>query len=69
MPLYTFYPCNAAGESLTFVTEDLSDDTVALSRALAIGEEHPSCTHVVAWAGDRKVLTRNRAAPEPARRA
>ena len=61
MQLYTFYPCKADGSSLTFVVFELADDDMALVHALHVLDQHPTCSHVVAWAGERKVLTRHRA--------
>jgi hypothetical protein len=62
MPLYTFYPCRPDGESLTFVSQDLADDSAAFWFALEVCQKHPSCTHVNVC-GDRRVLTRERVNP------
>lgn len=64
MPLYTLYPCKADGSSETFHTMDLSNDTEAYARALEILDQHPSCTQVVAWCGERKAVTRTRLYPD-----
>jgi hypothetical protein len=58
--LYTFYPCREDGASLTFVVFELADDDAAMVHALHVLDQHTVCTHVVAWAGERKVLTRHR---------
>lgn len=63
MQLYTFYPCKADGVSETFVVFDLADDSDALIHALHVLDQHPTCSQVVVWAGERKVLTRNRVHP------
>ena len=60
MQLYTFYPCDCNGAASTFVAFELADDNEAQVRALHVLDQHPSCEHVVVWAGERKVLTRDR---------
>lgn len=64
MTLYTFYPCRADGTSDTFVCFDLADDTDAYVRALHVLDQHPTSSHVVVWAGERKVLTRAQVHPD-----
>lgn len=64
MTLYTFYPCRDDGTSDTFVCFDLADDTEAHIRALHVLDQHPASSHVVVWAGERKVLTRSRVHPD-----
>lgn len=64
MQLYTFYPCKEDGASETFVVFDLADDAAALVHALHVLDQHKTCSHVVVWAGERKVLTRNRVHPD-----
>ena len=61
MPLYTFYPCKPDGTSDCFVAFELIDDDEALVRALQVLDQHQSASCVVAWRGERKVLTRKRA--------
>lgn len=60
MQLYTFYPCDCNGAAGTFVVFELADDEEAEIRALHVLDQHPSCERVVVWAGERKVLTRDR---------
>ena len=60
MQLYTFYPCDCDGAATTFVAFDLADDEEARVRALHVLDQHASCERVVVWAGERKVLTRDR---------
>jgi hypothetical protein len=64
MPLYTFYPCHEDGHSDSFTSLELADDDEAYIRSLHILDQHPSAAHVVAWAGERKVLTRSRVHPD-----
>jgi hypothetical protein len=64
MPLYTFYPCRSDGTSDTFTTLELADDAEAFIRALHLLDQHPSAGTVVAWQGERKVLTRARVHPD-----
>jgi hypothetical protein len=63
MPLYTFYPCKPDGTSESFVAFELVDDAEAYLRALHVLGQHPSASHIVAWAGERKVFTRARVSP------
>ncbi len=60
MQLYTFYPCKQNELSETFVVFELADDAAAMIHALHVLDQHPTATSVVAWAGERKVLTRER---------
>lgn len=64
MQLYTFYPCKADGTSETFVAFELADDAAASIHALHVLDQHPTASTVVAWAGERKVLTRERIHPD-----
>lgn len=58
--LYTFYPCKPSGVSETFVVFELATDGEAQVHALHVLDQHPTCSRVVVWAGERKVLTRER---------
>ncbi|HEX7944267.1 MAG TPA: hypothetical protein VF495_06355, partial [Phenylobacterium sp.] len=60
LQLYTLYPCKSDGASETFVVFELADDAQALVHALHVLDQHPTASSVVAWAGERKVLTRER---------
>lgn len=68
MPLYTFYPCRLDDTSLTFESHDLADDAEAWTCAMRVLQEHPSAAFIVAWCGDRRVLTRDRVDQGPPRR-
>ena len=67
MPLYTFYPCKSDGASETFVCFELADDAHAYVRALHVLNQHQEATHVVVWAGERKVHIRTRGQEPPGR--
>ena len=60
MRLYTFYPCDCSGAAATFVVFELADDEEAQVRALHVLDQHPSCERLIVWAGERKVLIRDR---------
>ena len=65
MALYTFYPCLPDGNSLSFESHELADDAAAEALAEVILRRHRSCTHVVAWTGEREVCTRRREPGDP----
>jgi len=66
MPLYMFFPCRQDGASAMFEEVDLPSDARAGRYARALLDQHESCTHVVAWCGERKVLVRRRRASKAA---
>ena len=53
MSIFTFYPAQADGASLSFTAVSLPDDTSALAWAKVVAKEHPSCSEVVIWEGER----------------
>jgi len=63
MTLYTFYPCHPDGGSSTFAVFDLDADHQAPALARELLAEHPHCTHVAVWDGDRPVVTIGRPTP------
>jgi hypothetical protein len=63
MPMYTFYLCSLGGGAESFEAFDLGSDEDAPARALKMLRDHPSCTYVAVWAGDRAVLERHRERP------
>jgi hypothetical protein len=58
--MYTFYLCNLGGGAHSFESFNLGADTDAPERALKMLADHPSCTYVEVWDGDRRVLARRR---------
>jgi hypothetical protein len=62
MAMYTFYLCTLGGGSSSFESFDLGSDAEAPGRALKMLAEHPSCTYVAVWNGDRPVLEHHREA-------
>lgn len=63
MAIYTFYLCSLGGGSSSFEAFDLGSDEDAPPRALKMLADHPSCTYVAVWEGDRSVLEQRRDAP------
>ncbi|MDB5449494.1 MAG: hypothetical protein JWQ52_622 [Phenylobacterium sp.] len=57
MPIYTLYPCKDGGLSDTFEALDLPSDETAGEFAFQLLQRHPSCSHVVVWRAERRVLT------------
>ena len=64
MALYTFYPCKPDGTSETFTCFDLRDDGEACLRAQQVLDDHRGSSGVVVFAGDRRVTSRHRIAPD-----
>jgi hypothetical protein len=60
VPLYTFYPTLQDEPSQSFASADLADDTAAEAFALTVLHQHPACSHVQVWSGERQVCTRRR---------
>jgi hypothetical protein len=60
MPMYTFYLCHLGGGSNSFESFNLGADADAPERALKMLADHPSCTYVEVWNGDRPVMVRRR---------
>lgn len=60
MAIYTFYLCSLGGGANSFEAFDLGSDDDAPQRALKMLAEHPSCTYVAVWSGERAVLERHR---------
>lgn len=58
MSIYTFYLCSGYGTSTSFEAFDLGGDEYAPERALRLLGEHPSCSYVAVWEGDRHFLER-----------
>ena len=65
MVMYTFYLCNLGGGAASFEAFDLGSDKDAPARALKMLGDHPNCTYVAVWDGDRPVLERHRARRSP----
>jgi len=63
MAMYTFYLCNLGGGADSFEAFDLGSDRDAPARALKMLRDHPSCTYVAVWDGERAVLERRRGRP------
>ena len=63
MATYTFYLCNLGGGAGSFEAFDLGSDEEAPARALKMLREHPTCTYLAVWDGERAVLERHRAPP------
>jgi hypothetical protein len=64
MAIYTFYLCNLGGGAASFEAFDLGSDEDAPARALKMLAEHPNCTYVAVWDGERPVLERHRERPD-----
>lgn len=63
MSIYTFYLCSGDGASISFEAFNLGGDEYAPERALKLLGEHPSCSYVAVWEGDRPLLERHRTEP------
>ncbi|HEY8003797.1 MAG TPA: hypothetical protein VIE16_06180 [Phenylobacterium sp.] len=60
MAIYTFYLCARDGASTCFEAFELGGDQQAPARALKLLGEHPSCSYVAVWQGDRPLLEKHR---------
>ena len=60
MGIYTFYLCAGDGTAASFEAFDLGSDEHAPERALKLLAEHPSCSYVAVWQGDRPLMEQHR---------
>lgn len=60
MPMYTFFLCSGDGHAASFESFELGGDEHAPARALKMLAEHPSCSYVAVWEGERPVVVRSR---------
>lgn len=60
MTVYTFYLCSGDGAATSFEAFDLGGDEHAPERALKLLGEHPSCSYVAVWEGDRPLVEAHR---------
>ncbi len=64
MQIYTFYPLQADGSSLTFESRQLPSDDNAIAHAETVRLQHTTCVEVAIWADER--LVHSRGAPAQA---
>ena len=62
LAVYTFYLCSSDGAATSFEAFDLGGDEHAHERALRMLGEHPSCSYVAVWEGDRPLMEQRREA-------
>ena len=60
MTIYTFYLCSGDGSASSFEAFELGSDEHAPARALRLLGEHPSCSFVAVWEGDRPLMEQHR---------
>ena len=60
MTIYTFYLCSGDGSASSFEAFELGGDEHAPERALRLLGEHPSCSFVAVWEGDRPLMNQHR---------
>lgn len=63
MAIYTFYLCSGDGAATSFEAFELGGDEHAPARALKLLGEHPSCSYVAVWEGDRPLMEKHRERP------
>ena len=57
MALYTFYFCKSDGTSTAFEAHELGSDDGAQAFAQRLLLDHPSCSYVEVWEGERPLKT------------
>lgn len=60
MALYLFYFSRAGGAAASFEAHELETYAQVEACARRLLSEHPSCSAVEVWAGDRRVTTQRR---------
>jgi hypothetical protein len=55
MPEYIFYPTNTVGLAVSLAEAILSSDEAAIELAARLCHDHPSCSLVAVWQGERLV--------------
>jgi len=57
MALYSFYPCQMNGSSLSFETYDVRGDAEAFVQAILLLQQHSNAAYVAVWRGERSVCS------------
>lgn len=55
MALYSFYPCQRNGSSLSFEAYDVRDDAEAFVQAIIMLQQHTTAAYVAVWCGERSI--------------